>query len=75
MVGRFAAAGSTAGPVREAATVLAVIFGLAIVSAFMFWAGALSVSDEAPAVDRCERLCAPLDHHTRAGKCYCEVTP
>jgi len=76
MTARFSAPGSSAELVREAGLIVALLTILAVVGGAMFWAGALSVSDKAPAaVDRCDRLCHPLDHHTRAGKCYCEVSP
>lgn len=76
MTGRFAAPGALAEPITRGigiAIFIAVSMGC---GAAMFWAGALSVTDEAPAaIDRCERLCHPLEHHSRAGKCYCEVAP
>ena len=76
MTSRFSAPGVSAELVREAGLIVINLTILVVVGGFMFWAGASSVSDKAPAaVDRCDRLCHPLEHHTRAGKCYCEVTP
>lgn len=76
MISRFSAPAAVAKPVREAGLIVLVLTAIFIVGAFVFWAGALSVADEAPAaVDRCDRMCHPLEHHTRAGKCYCEVSP
>ena len=76
MTSRFSAPGAMAEPIRQAGIIVAVLASIAIAGSFFFWAGALSVADKAPAAqDRCDRLCHPLEHHTRAGKCYCEVTP